>query len=44
MGTVYFFEQLVTGYGQSDDITTLVDNYEWILVPIVNVTTQWTHT
>jgi hypothetical protein len=37
MGTVYFFEQLVSGYGEDEDITALVDNYEWILVPIVNV-------
>ena len=37
MGTVYFFEQLITGFGEDEDITTLVDNYEWILVPIVNV-------
>lgn len=37
MGTVYFFEQLVTGYGEDEDITVLVNNYEWILVPIVNV-------
>jgi hypothetical protein len=37
MGTVYFFEQLVTGYGEDADMTTLVDNYEWTLIPIVNV-------
>ena len=37
MGTVYFFEQLVTGYGEDEEITTLVDSYQWILVPVVNV-------
>jgi len=37
VGTVYFFEQLLTQYGTDPDVTRLVDAYEWILVPVVNV-------
>ena len=37
MGTVYFFEQLVLGYELDPDITRLVEGYEGILVPVVNV-------
>jgi hypothetical protein len=37
MGTVYFFEQLVTGYASDAEITALLERFEWILVPVVNV-------
>jgi hypothetical protein len=37
MGTVYFFEQLVVGYQSDPNIIRLLEGFEWILVPVINV-------
>eukprot|EP01052_Picozoa_sp_SAG31_P005753 SAG31_NODE_258_length_18937_cov_61.688555_8_plen_91_part_00 len=34
---VYFFEKLIQGYAIDPDVTRLVEGFEWILVPVVNV-------
>ena len=37
MGMVYFFEKLVRGYSEDPDVTRLLEAFEWIMVPVVNL-------
>jgi murein tripeptide amidase MpaA len=37
MGMVYFIEQIITTYGRDPALTRIADNYEFDLIPVMNV-------
>lgn len=37
MGMVYFIEQIITSYGEDPALTRIADNFEFDLIPVMNV-------